>query len=224
MISGPYLEQPAFRPHSPAELMVDRQIHRAGVAAGVVGAAGLAVAAAGSGSAALLISCLAYGAGLLAMLLCSAVYNQAQESPRRELFRRLDHAAIFVMIAGTYTPFTINRLPPAWGLTMTLIVWAAALSGALLKLARPGFLERISVVPYLAVGWIGVIALRPLFLVLDSETLALLAIGGGLYTLGTVFHLWHRLPYQNSVWHGFVMLAAGCHYVAIYHAVIGTAS
>ena len=204
--------------------MVDRQINRAGVVAGVIGAVGLAAVAAGSGSAALLISCLAYGAGLLAMLLCSAIYNQAQNSPRRELLRRLDHAAIFIMIAGTYTPFTINRLPPGWGLTLTVIVWAAAVAGALLKLARPGFLERISVVPYLAVGWIGVIALRPLILVLDTETLALLAIGGGLYTLGTLFHLWHRLPYQNSVWHGFVMLAAGCHYVAIFHLVIGAGS
>ena len=107
---------------------------------------------------------------------------------------------------------------------MTSIIWAAAALGAILKLTNPRFLERVSVVPYLTLGWIGVIALRPLAGVLDSETLVLLGLGAGLYTLGTLFHLWHRLPYQNSLWHGLVMVAAGCHYAAILHGVVGTVS
>jgi hemolysin III len=210
----------ALRPYREVELMLDRQIHRIGVAAGSLGTILLCLAAAASGRAAILASSLAYAAGLIAMLLCSAVYNHRRGSKRRELLRRLDHAAIFVMIAGTYTPFTVNRLPFMWSLTMTTVIWGVAAAGAALKLVQPRLLERFSVLPYLALGWIGLVALAPLMAVLDRETLILLGIGGALYTLGALFHLWHRLPFQNAIWHGFVMSAAACHYAAIFHGVV----
>ncbi|HLY57226.1 MAG TPA: hemolysin III family protein [Stellaceae bacterium] len=210
----------ALRPHRNGELMLDRQVHYIGVTAGTLGTIVLGLAAAASGSLAILASSLAYAAGLMAMLLCSAVYNHRRGSRRRELWRRLDHAAIFVMIAGTYTPFTVNRLPFLWSLTMTTLIWGIAVTGAALKLAQPHLLERVSVLPYLALGWIGLVALAPLTAVLDRETLILLGVGGMLYTLGTLFHLWHRLPFQNAVWHGFVMSAAACHYAAILHGVV----
>jgi hemolysin III len=200
--------------------MADRQIHRIGIAAGTMGTIVLGFAAAASGNAAILASCLAYAAGLMAMLLCSAVYNLRLGSPRRDLLRRLDHAAIFVMIAGTYTPFTVNRLPVAWSLIMTIVIWSAAATGAALKLAQPRLLERVSVLPYLALGWLGLVTLAPLLGVLDRPTLILLGAGGAFYTLGTLFHLWHRLPFQNAVWHGFVVTAAACHYAAILHGVV----
>jgi hemolysin III len=203
--------------------MVDRQIHRIGVAAGALGTIVLGRAAIASGSAAILASSLAYTAGLMAMLLCSAIYNNRRKFERRELLRRLDHAAIFVLIAGTYTPFTVNRLPLMWSLTMTSVIWGIAATCAVLKLAQPRLLDRVSVLPYLALGWIGLVALAPLTAVLDQETLILLGAGAALYTLGTLFHLWHRLPFQNAVWHGFVLAAAACHYAAILHGVVGAA-
>jgi hemolysin III len=123
------------------------------------------------------------------------------------------------MIAGTYTPFTVNRLSFPWSLVMTGSIWAVAGTCAALKLAWPRLLERASVLPYLALGWVGVIALRPLFAALDRETLGLLGGGAVLYTVGTVFHLLRRLPFQNAVWHGFVVSAAACHYAAILHEV-----
>lgn len=210
----------APRSYRDGERLLDRQIHRLGVTAGTVGTIVLGLAAAASGSVAILASSLVYAAGLMAMLLCSALYHHGRGSARRDLLRRLDHAAIFVMIAGTYTPFTVNRLPLAWSVTMTVAIWGIAAAGAALKLARPRLLERVSVLPYLLLGWIGLVALAPLLAVLDRQTLILLGAGGALYTLGTLFHLWHRLPFQNAVWHGFVLSAAACHYAAVLHGVL----
>ncbi len=127
----------ARRAYSAAELMLDRQIHRVGVAAGLLGAAWLvAVAAISGGGPYLILSILAYAAGLVAMLGCSAAYHLTPVSPRRDLLRRFDHAAIFVMIAGTYTPFTVNRLTGTWSIAMTSVIWAIALAGAAIKLLR----------------------------------------------------------------------------------------
>jgi hemolysin III len=210
----------ALRPYRYGELALDRQIHRIGVAAGTLGTVVLSFASAATGSMAILASSLVYAAGLMSMLLCSAVYNHGRKSRQRERLRRLDHAAIFVMIAGTYTPFTVNRLPPTWSVAMTAAIWGVAVAGAALKLLQPRLLESVSVLPYLALGWVGLLALAPLTSVLDRETMMLLGAGAALYTLGTPFHLWHRLPFQNAVWHCFVLSAAGCHYAAILHGVV----
>ena len=158
---------------------------------------------------------LIYAMGLLAMLGCSAAYNLAKDSPRRELLRRLDHAAIFLMIAGTYTAFTLTRLDGAWSIAMTLGIWACAAAGMATKLCRPRPFERASIIFYLLLGWAGLIAIKPLVIALDDATLVLLGIGGALYSIGVVFHLWRRLPFHTAVWPAFVLAAASCHYVAV---------
>jgi hemolysin III len=211
------------RHYHPIELLLDRQIHHAGIIAGVIGTVWLLVAAS-SGGIAVLLSCLAYVLGLLAMLVCSTLYNRQRTTSWSRILRRLDHAAIFVLIAGTYTPFTVNRLPIAWSIAMTTTIWALALTGAAIKLFCPGRLERGSTLLYLALGWIGILAFRPLVAVLDQETLILLGSGAILYTVGTLFHTWQRLPFQNAVWHGFVMTASVCHYLAVFHGVVASAA
>jgi hemolysin III len=153
------------------------------------------------------------------MLGCSAVYHINADSPRRERLRRLDHAAIALMIAGTYTPFTVLKLSGAWSTLMTAGIWTIAGAGIAVKLLESRRLERASLVFYLALGWVGLIALHPLAAVLDVETLVLLGVGGMLYTLGVVFYLWRSLPFQTAIWHGFVLSAAGCHYAAVLHAL-----
>jgi hemolysin III len=218
MMSREEAEEPG--PSRALELLVDRQVHRAGLAAAGLAGSWLIAVAATSGRTSVVVSVLIYAGGLLAMLGCSAAYNHsANASPRREWLRRLDHAAIALMIAGTYTPFTVIKLTGTWSTAMTAGIWTIAGAGIAIKLLESRRLERVSVVFYLALGWMGLIALHPLARALDPETLVLLGVGGILYTLGVIFHLWRSLPFQTAVWHGFVLLAAGCHYAAVLHTL-----
>jgi hemolysin III len=196
------------------ELAADHVVHGVGICLGVTGAIVLVWLTAIDGHRGNLVPVLIYAAGLLAMLGCSAAYNVFHTSGRREWLRRFDHAAIFAMIAGTYTPFT-TRLGSGWASGFTAVVWTVAAAGITLKLWQPRRIEAISIVLYLALGWIGLAAAGPFMAALDVRTLALLALGGVVYTAGVIFHLWHRLPYQNAIWHGFVLVAAGMHYLAV---------
>ena len=173
-----------------------------------------------------LIPIAVYAVCLVAMLGCSAAYHLAAPSPRRAVLRRIDQAMIFLMIAGTYTPFTADRLTGSWSTSFTAGIWILAMAGAAAQLAMPQRIKGISIALYLALGWVWLIAARPIFAALDMQTLVLLGAGGTLYTVGTIFHLWHRLPFQNAVWHGFVVWAACCHYAAVFYGVVlaGTAS
>lgn len=209
----------AERLYSESELALDRAIHWLGISAGAAGAIALLVVFTSGHGASGLIPIALYASCLMAMLTCSAAYNLAPPSARREWLRRFDHAAIFMMIAGTYTPFTVLRLGGTWSILLTAGVWSMALAGAAAKLAFPRRLEGATVAVYLVLGWIGVVAARPIFAALDVTTLILLAAGGLLYTMGTAFHLWRRLPFQNAIWHACVLAAASCHYAAVLHGV-----
>jgi len=199
------------------ELLADGVVHALGLALGGAGALTLVVLAIGDGNATVPLA--VYAAGLLGMLGCSAAYNLLRASPRRHWLRRFDHAAIFAMIGGSYTPFTILGLDGAWSVVLTLLVWSMAAVGIALKLWRPHRVETISVVLYLGLGWIGIVALDPLLSALHTSTIVLLAAGGALYSAGVVFHLWRALPYHNAIWHGFVLIAAMIHYVAVLTVV-----
>lgn len=200
--------------------MADRVVHVVGIGLGTAAAIALVVVTAIDGEAGDLVPILIYAIGLVAMLACSAAYNVFNASVRREWLRRFDHAAIFAMIAGTYTPFT-TRLAGDWASGLTAAIWAVAATGIVLKLLRPRHIEAISIVLYLALGWIGLVAVGPFRSALDARTLALLTLGGVIYTAGVVFHLWRRLPYQNAIWHGFVLVAASVHYVAVIGLIVG---
>ena len=201
------------------ELAADRAVHLLGLSLGLPAAVAVVASAAGGGWGELLSVAL-YAAGLLAMLGCSAAYHLRRTSPRRDWLRRLDHAAIFAMIAGTYTPFTL-KLERAWATGLTAGIWTMAALGIAAKLWRPRALPSLSVALYLALGWIGLVALGPFTSTLALTTLLLLALGGVLYSAGVIFHLWQRLPYQNAIWHGFVLAAAGVHYAAVLTTLVG---
>ena len=202
------------------ELAADRIIHMMGTLAGVVGSAILVGIAAGVAVLSTFFASLVYSVCLLAMLGCSAAYNLASNASRREILRQLDHAAIFLMIAGTYTPFTTCRLRGFWAIGMTAAVWTGAVTGAVMKLICPRRIERVSTVAYLALGWIILVGMRPLLSSVDVQTAALIGIGGVLYSIGTAFHLWRALPFHNAIWHSFVLVAASCHYAAVLHGVV----
>jgi hemolysin III len=211
------------RAYGRGEQIADRYIHFAGLAAGLVGSVALVAAAAERARALMIVSVAVYGIGLVCMIGASALYNIAAASRRREWFRRLDHAAIFLMIAGTYTPFALVRMGGAWGLGIAGFVWLVAIGGIALKLLHPHRLEGISTGIYLALGWVIVVALGPLFATVPPPAVILIVIGGLLYSFGVVFHLWRRLPYHNAIWHGFVLGAAGCHWVAVLDGVVRAA-
>jgi hemolysin III len=202
------------------ELAADRIIHLIGCLAGVVGSAILVGIAAGVADRPTFLASLVYSVCLLTMLGCSAAYNLASNASRREFLRKLDHAAIFLMIAGTYTPFTTCRLNGVWAIGMTAAVWTGAVTGAVMKLIYPRGVERGSIVAYLALGWMILVGARPMLGSADARTAILIAVGGVLYSIGVGFHLWRALPFHNAIWHSFVLVAASCHYAAILHGVV----
>jgi hemolysin III len=206
------------RPQTRGEQLLDRQIHAVGILGALIGTVVLCNAARADGAVPF-IAVVVYCAGLIAMLVCSAAYNTVTSPPLKAVLRRFDHAAIFLMIAGTYTPFTVLRLGGSWSIAMTASVWGATLVATTAKIFMPQRMERFSIPIYLLLGWIGLVAIKPLIAALDTETLVLLGIGGALYSLGTIFHAWRSLTYQNAIWHGFVVAAAGIHYVAVLHQV-----
>jgi hemolysin III len=205
--------------YTPDELVVDRLIHLTGISLGIIGALALLDIAAGAG-ARTWTACFVYAASLVVMLVCSAAYHLARSSARRAFLRRLDHAAIFLLIAGTYTPFTTCRLQGAWAIGMTVAVWGGALTGVTIKLISPHRLIGVSTALYLALGWIVIVGIRPFIAVLDSMTLALLALGGIVYSVGAPIHHWRSLRFHNAIWHAMVLIAAACHYAAVVHGVV----
>ena len=153
--------------------------------------------------------------GLVAMMIFSAAYNLTPPSHLKWLLRRFDHSAIYLLIAGTYTPL-LPYLPDAtqsW--TLGLITWLGAAFGVLVKFLFPGRFDRLAILVYLALGWVGVTAAGTFMQVLPPPVLKLIVAGGLLYTAGVVFYIWERLKFHNAIWHGFVAAAAACHFAAI---------
>jgi hemolysin III len=202
-------------PYDRAERRADAVIHAAGCAFGVFGALWLLFVAARSASLREFAAVAVYALGLVMMLGLSAAYNMWPVSPAKWLLRRFDHAAIYVMIAGTYTAF-VSQMPHDAASRILLIgVWAAALAGVLIKLFLPGRYDRAAIILYLLIGWSGVVHYQRVIEALPGSSLALLLSGGALYTIGVIFHAWQSLRFQNAIWHGFVLAAAMCHYAAI---------
>lgn len=208
-----------FPSYSRGEVWADTAAHVLGLLFGLIATVALLVTASQHDQMLLILGASLYGLGLLTMLTCSAAYNLWPPSPTKELWRRFDHAAIFIMIAGTYTPFLLNRVGGEWGVGLLSFVWSVAIIGAILKLTFPRRWESITIGLYLGLGWSILIAINPLVQSISMDSLILIGAGGVIYSVGVVFHLWDRLPYQNAIWHWLVLAAAVCHYVAIFNEV-----
>ena len=160
-----------------------------------------------------------YIAGLVAMLALSAAYNFAKP-PWRPVLRRLDHAGIFLMIAGSYTPFTTQRLHGYWAIGMTAAVWGLAALGVVGTLFLPGLGRKFWVAIYIALGWLAVVAIEPLIDGTSWIALALLAVGGVVYSAGAVFYVSKQLKFRHAIWHGHVVGASMLHYAAVLVGVV----
>ena len=197
------------------ELVADGIVHAIGVSLGVVGAIVIVIVAANSARAADMPSIVIYTIGLLSMLGFSAAYNTWPISRAKWVLRRFDHSAIYVMIAGTYTAFIGQMRGDFVSIGLLIGVWLTAVAGVALKLLLPGRFDRLAVVLYLILGWCGSVAYEPVVTALPNLSIWLLVAGGALYSAGVIFHGWQSLRFQNAIWHGFVLVAACCHYSAI---------
>lgn len=203
---------------TPAAKCADLVVHIVGLTLALVGGIVLLTLAVRASQISLVVGCSIHAAGLVAMLAFSTAYNFAP-ARRRPLLRRLDHAGIFLMIAGSYTPFTLN-LPGAWGPGMTAAVWSVAALGALGKLFLKGLDRKFWVALYLGLGWLVVVALKPLMDTLAWYALLLLLAGGVLYSTGVIFYVNKRLKFARAIWHGHVVAAAATHWAAILLGVV----
>lgn len=209
----------AFRPYTRAETLSDAVVHVAGLAL-VTGAVPVLIVLTVlmRGDAAAIAGVSVYGAALILMILCSALYNMIERPDWGWLLRRLDHSAIYVKIAGTYTAF-IGVSGQGFGLMAAL--WGAALAGVGLKILSPERFRWLALALYLGMGWAGVAAGGALLAALPAPVVVLMLAGGGLYTLGVVFYLWDRLPFHNTIWHVFVLAASLVFYAAVLVAIVG---
>jgi hemolysin III len=198
-----------------AELWADGVIHGLGIVLGLVAVAVLVISLPPDRSASELIPALIYSSAMIAVLVISAAYNMWPISPVKWWLRRFDHAAIYALIAGTYTPFLARMSSALMPQILMVVVWVASLIGIILKVALPGRFDRLSIGLYLLIGWSGVILWNHI-LEFPSTTLWLLGAGAILYTAGVIFHVWDNLRFQNAIWHGFVLTATACHYGAVF--------
>lgn len=204
-----------MEPTRTPEELASAVTHGAGVVASLAGGAILMTLAALNGSAWQIVGAAIFTASLLLLYSASTAYHTAiTESTRRRL-QVFDHCAIYILIAGTYTPFTLSGLRGPWGWTLFGIVWGLALAGVVFKLYHTGRFPRISTGIYVAMGWLVLIAAGPLIRSVSPAALIWLAAGGLAYTGGTVFYHSRRVPYAHAVWHLFVLAGSVCHAVAV---------
>ena len=193
--------------------------HGIGLLLSVAGFLVLLVFAIIRGTASHVVACSIYGAALICLYTASTLYH-ATISPRlKRALKIFDHCAIYLLIAGTYTPFLLLNLRGAWGWSLFGVVWGLALAGILFKFWFVDHFEYLSTAIYVAMGWMVVIAAKPVLAHVPTATLLWLLAGGLLYSSGVIFYLWKRLPYSHVVWHLFVLGGSACHYFAILRSL-----
>lgn len=205
--------------YSKAEELANRFTHGLGALLSLAGVIALISLAMGQKDTSRIVSACIYGGSMVTFYCLSTAYHSVQKPYVRYVFRILDHVSIYLMIAGSYTPFALVTLKGPWGWTLLGTVWGLGTVGAVLKIFTTHRLPYIGPLLYIGLGWIVVIAFKPLSAALAANGLALLFIGGAAYTLGVLFYLWDRLPYNHAIWHLFVLAGSACHFGAIFYYV-----
>ena len=195
-------------------------VHGIGIVLSIGGLAALVALSAMHGGARDVVASAVYGATLVLLYTASTLYHAVPVARAKPVLRTLDHIAIYLLIAGTYTPFTLIALPGRWGWSLFAAVWTLAALGSVLEFGALKRFRKLSVLLYIGMGWIGMIAFKPLMAHLQTGGMLLLVAGGLAYTLGVPFYLWRRMPYHHSVWHAFVLAGSVLHYLAVLLYVI----
>ena len=213
-----------MRAHSVTEEIVHVLTHGLGFVLAVTALIWLVTQAARYGDARHIVAVSVYGAALVLTYGASTLYH-ATSSPRwKSWFLQLDRSSIYLLIAGTYTPFSLVNLRGAWGWSLLGVVWGISLVGITLESVLRERAQPISLMLYLGQGWLALIAVKPMVASLPATGLWLVLLGGLAYTAGVVFYLWHRLPYNHAIWHVFVIAGSAFHFVAVLWFVLPAAS
>ena len=198
-----------------AEEWANSLTHGVGLLASLTATAILVTLSARNGTAWHIVGSAVFGATLILLYTASTLYHTVRAPRARVRLRVLDHCAIYILIAGSYPPFTLGGLRGGWGWSMFGVMWGLAVAGVIFKLFTTGKLNRLSTGIYIAMGWLAVIAVRPMLERLGAVTFLWLLAGGLLYTAGTAFYHNRRMPYAHAVWHLFVLGGSMCHAVAV---------
>ena len=165
------------------------------------------------------VSCAIYGTTFILLFLGSSLYHSAQDPHARRVLKIVDHSAIYLLIAGTYTPFALVPLRGGFGWTIFGAIWGSALLGIAFKVFFTGRFKAVSLISYLFMGWFCIIAVKPLYRELNSAGFVFLAVGGICYTVGAIFYAWKALPWSHTVWHLFVLAGSLCHFFSILFGI-----
>lgn len=214
------MNSPAMPRYSFGEEVANSVTHAVGIVLAIAGLAVLTAFAARNGTAWHVTASAIFGATLILCFTASTLYHSIQNDRIKQVLRVLDHSAVFLLIAGTYTPFMLIGVPGPWGWTILAAVWTLAITGVVLKFVLRGRLHGLIVALYLAMGWLVVVATKPLIENIGAGGMAFLAGGGLAYTVGVIFYKWRRLPYSHAIWHGFVLLGGGLHYFGVLFYLI----
>ena len=206
---------PCPREQTLAEEIVNSVTHGVGLLRALTVRPVLVAAAARRGDAANVVGASVFGATLILLYLASTLYHALPQNRAKRLFQLFDHVAIFLLIAGTYTPFTLGVLRGAWGWTLFGLIWGMAIFGVVLKAVRGTKCPRLSMGLYLAMGWLVLIAVRPVLANVPPLGLVWIAAGGVAYTSGVAFFAAERMRYNHCIWHLFVMAGSACHVLAV---------
>ncbi len=208
-------ENTSVRLYTLGEEIVHSITHGVGVALSVAGLTLLLVLAILYGNAYQIVSFSIYGASLIFLYLASTLYHSFQHPRVKRVFKIIDHSAIYLLIAGTYTPFLLVAIRGVWGWTLLVIIWGLAILGISFKTLFIHRFQNLSVLAYVLMGWLSVVAVNELLVNLPLGGLIWLAVGGVVYTVGVIFYAMHKIPYTHAVWHVFVMGGSICHYFAV---------
>jgi len=206
--------------YSPAEEIANSLIHGLGIILSIAGLAVLVAAAVLAGGTREIASCAIYGTTLIALYTTSTLYHSVTAPASKRLLRTLDHIAIFLLIAGTYTPFVLIALRGTWGWSLFAVTWVLAALGVIVELSALRRFRGAMIGLYIAMGWVGLVAIKPLVAALPAAGLWLLFGGGVSYTFGVVFYVWRSLRYHHAVWHLFVLGGSVLQYFAVLWYVL----
>jgi hemolysin III len=206
-----------------AEELVNSITHGVGLVLSVAGFVVLLTLAIMHGSALRIVSCAIYGSTLICVYAASTLYHGITAPRFKHALKIVDHCAIYLLIAGTYTPFLLVNLGGHWGWSLLGVIWGLAMTGILLKFWFVDHFKIFSTAVYLAMGWLAVVAVKPLLLHISTWGIAWLVAGGLMYTIGVAFFAAPRLRYGHAIWHVFVMAGSICHYIAVLLVVVPAA-
>lgn len=206
--------------HHRIEEILNSATHGLGAILSLIGTIALIIGATQYGDIWKIASFSVFGSSLILLYLASALYHGTRHPRLKRVLKTLDHCAIFVLIAGTYTPFLLVNLRGSVGWTLFAVIWGLALTGVILKLIFRNRFELVRVGIYIAMGWLITVASSDLMMNLNDLALKLTIAGGIVYTAGVIFYLADRIPYMHAVWHLFVLGGSACHFTAIYYGVL----